>query len=114
MDKKAGTLIDYLKKDEKQNKTYIDFAIFHKFHMVKLNYLSLLVNLLLLHLPFHLDIKVTLIDYLKKDEKQNKTYIDKNGKEAILSYKIISEKNRYSLVESPYKGWFRLENCTLI
>ena len=41
----------------------------------------------------------TLIDYLKKDEKQNKTYIDKNGKEAILSYKIISEKNRYSLVD---------------
>lgn len=47
--------------------------------------------------------KGTLVDYLKKDEIRNKTYIDKNGKEAILNYQVIAEKEDYSLVDIDLK-----------
>ncbi len=45
----------------------------------------------------------TLIDYLKKNEKQNKVYIDPSGKKAILNYKVMEEKNGYSLVDIDLK-----------
>jgi 23S rRNA pseudouridine1911/1915/1917 synthase len=45
----------------------------------------------------------TLINYLKKNEKQNKSYVtakDTQGsKEAILNYRLISSSERYHLVE---------------
>lgn len=45
----------------------------------------------------------TLINYLKKNEKQNKSYVTskdtKGSKEAILSYRLISSSERYHLVE---------------
>ena len=33
--------------------------------------------------------EVTLIDYLEKDEKNNKSFISKNGKEAVLDYEVV-------------------------
>ena len=47
--------------------------------------------------------ETTLIDYLEKDEKNNKSFISKNGKEAILSYKVITNKNNKSLVRVKLK-----------
>lgn len=47
--------------------------------------------------------EVTLIDYLEKDEKNNKSFISKNGKEAILSYRVITNKNSKSLVRVKLK-----------
>ena len=45
----------------------------------------------------------TLINYLKKNEKQNKSYVTskdtKGSKEAILNYRLISSSERYHLVE---------------
>ena len=38
-------------------------------------------------------------DYLSRDEKTNTTYVDKNGKESILEYKLIDYKNDMSLVD---------------
>jgi 23S rRNA pseudouridine1911/1915/1917 synthase len=47
--------------------------------------------------------KGTLINYLKKNEKQNKSYVTsketKGSKEAILNYRLISSSERYHLVE---------------
>lgn len=44
-----------------------------------------------------------LVNYLIRREKENKTYItdpqDKNGKIAILQYKLIGKSDRYFLVE---------------
>ena len=44
-----------------------------------------------------------LINYLKKNEKQNKSYVTskdtKGSKEAILNYRLISSSERYHLVE---------------
>ena len=47
--------------------------------------------------------ETTLIDYLEKDEKNNKSFISKNGKEAVLSYKVITNKNNKSLVRVKLK-----------
>lgn len=41
----------------------------------------------------------TLIDYLKKDEKQNKTFVDSSGKKAILNYQVLDYTDQYSLVD---------------
>ena len=40
-----------------------------------------------------------LVDYLEKDEKLNKSFISKNGKEARLKYKVVTNKNGKSLVK---------------
>lgn len=45
----------------------------------------------------------TWIDYLKKDEKTNKTYIDQTGKKAILNYKVLDQKSHYSLIDIDLK-----------
>jgi 23S rRNA pseudouridine1911/1915/1917 synthase len=47
--------------------------------------------------------ETTLIDYLEKDEKNNKSFISKNGKEAILTYRVITNKNNKSLVRVKLK-----------
>ena len=51
--------------------------------------------------------KGTLVHFLKKNEKQNKSYVSnkdsKGSKEAILSYTIISSSDRYHLVEVELK-----------
>jgi 23S rRNA pseudouridine1911/1915/1917 synthase len=45
----------------------------------------------------------TLVNYLSKNEKQNKSYVttekDKNAKKAILSYQIINSSDKYHLLE---------------
>ena len=47
--------------------------------------------------------KGTLVHYLKKNEKQNKSYVSnkdvKGSKEAILKYHILSSSDRYHLVQ---------------
>ena len=44
-----------------------------------------------------------LVNYLKKNEKQNKSYVTskdtKGAKEAILNYRLLSSSERYHLVE---------------
>lgn len=40
-----------------------------------------------------------LVNYLSKDEKNNKSYLDPNGKEAILYFQPIKEKNNKTLVK---------------
>ena len=47
--------------------------------------------------------EVTLIDYLEKDEKNNKSFISKNGKESILTYHVVTVKNNKSLVRVKLK-----------
>lgn len=47
--------------------------------------------------------EVTLIDYLEKDEKNNKSFISKNGKESILSYQVVTCKNNKSLIKVKLK-----------
>ena len=47
--------------------------------------------------------ETTLGDYLEKDEKNNKSFISKNGKEAILTYRVITNKNNKSLVRVKLK-----------
>ncbi len=51
--------------------------------------------------------EATLIHYLVRNEKQNKTYAydteKPNSKKAILSYKIISRSDNYSLLEVDLK-----------
>ncbi len=47
--------------------------------------------------------ETTLIDYLEKDEKNNKSFISKNGKESILTYKVVTNKNNKSLVRVKLK-----------
>ncbi|MCI9233151.1 MAG: RluA family pseudouridine synthase [Bacilli bacterium] len=44
-----------------------------------------------------------LIDYLKKDEKKNKVFIDNTGKEAILNYRVLDSKEKYSLIDIDLK-----------
>ncbi|MEG2322397.1 MAG: RluA family pseudouridine synthase [Bacilli bacterium] len=41
----------------------------------------------------------TFTDYLLKDTQTNMVKIDKNGKEAVLDYELVSFKNNYSLVK---------------
>ena len=47
--------------------------------------------------------EVTLLDYLETDEKLNKSFISKNGKESILTYKVVTTKNNKSLVRVKLK-----------
>ena len=47
--------------------------------------------------------EVTLTDYLEKDEKLNKSFISKNGKEAILTYRVVTNTNNKSLVKIKLK-----------
>lgn len=47
--------------------------------------------------------ETTLVDYLEKDEKNNKSFISKNGKESILTYRVITNKNNKSLVRVKLK-----------
>ena len=47
--------------------------------------------------------ETTLVDYLEKDGKNNKSFISKNGKEAILTYRVITNKNNKSLVRVKLK-----------
>lgn len=47
--------------------------------------------------------KGILVDYLKKNEKLNKVFVDKSGKESILSYEYINEKDGYGLVKIDLK-----------
>lgn len=44
-----------------------------------------------------------LIDYLKKDQKTNKTYIEPTGKKAVLNYMVLEEKQHYSLIDIDLK-----------
>ena len=44
-----------------------------------------------------------LVNYLPKDEKNNKSYVSENGKEAILTYQTIKTKNNKSLVKISLK-----------
>lgn len=44
-----------------------------------------------------------LINYLSKDEKNNKSYLDPLGKEAVLTYQNIKFKNNKSLVRIKLK-----------
>ena len=45
----------------------------------------------------------TLIDHLTKNTKTNTVYVDKNGKEAVLSYKKVKMINKLSLVDIELK-----------
>lgn len=45
----------------------------------------------------------TFIDYLKKDAKQNKSFVDSSGKKAILNYKVLDQSDKYSLVDIDLK-----------
>jgi 23S rRNA pseudouridine1911/1915/1917 synthase len=47
--------------------------------------------------------EVELVNYLEKDEKNNKSFISPNGKEAILSYQVIKNKSNKSLVRIKLK-----------
>ena len=41
----------------------------------------------------------TLVDFLVRNEQQNKSYVSKNGKEARLQYSLIQTTDRYFLLE---------------
>jgi len=47
--------------------------------------------------------ETTLVDYLEKDEKLNKSFISKDGKEAVLTYKVLRCKSNKSLVKVQLK-----------
>lgn len=47
--------------------------------------------------------EVELINYLEKDEKNNKSFVSPNGKEAILTYQVIKNKSNKSLVRIKLK-----------
>ena len=47
--------------------------------------------------------EVELINYLEKDEKNNKSFISPNGKEAILAYQVIKNKSNKSLIRIKLK-----------
>lgn len=56
----------------------------------------------------------TLTDYLTRNEKQNKSYISKTGKEAKLKYKLIQTTERYFLLEvTLYTGRHHQIRCQL-
>ncbi|MBO4585659.1 MAG: RluA family pseudouridine synthase [Bacteroidales bacterium] len=56
----------------------------------------------------------TLTDFLTRNEKQNKSYISKNGKEARLKYKLIQTTERYFLLEIElYTGRHHQIRCQL-
>lgn len=45
----------------------------------------------------------TFIDYLKKDERKNKVFVEPSGKKSILNYKVMDSKENYSLVDIDLK-----------
>ena len=51
----------------------------------------------------HVKESTTLVDKLLKDTKTNLVHVDSKGKEAVLSYKLLSYKNNMSLVEIDLK-----------
>ena len=56
----------------------------------------------------------TLTDFLTRNEKQNKSYISKTGKEAKLKYKLIQTTDRYFLLEIElYTGRHHQIRCQL-
>ena len=56
----------------------------------------------------------TLVNLLERNEKQNKSYISKNGKEARLKYKLIQTTDRYYLLEVElYTGRHHQIRCQL-
>lgn len=53
-----------------------------------------------------------LKNYIFKNENERKSYVDKNGKEAILEYKLLENKNNCSLVDINLKtGRFHQIRC---
>ena len=52
--------------------------------------------------------ETTLVDYLEKDEKNNKSFISKNGKEAILTYRVITNKNNKKCIKYYFNIYNRL------
>ena len=55
-----------------------------------------------------------LTDYLVRNEKQNKSYVSKNGKEARLKYTLIQKTERYYLLEIElYTGRHHQIRCQL-
>lgn len=56
----------------------------------------------------------TLTDFLVRNEKQNKSYIAKSGKEARLKYKLIQTTDRYFLLQvTLYTGRHHQIRCQL-
>ena len=56
----------------------------------------------------------TLTDFLTRNEKQNKSYISKTGKESKLKYKLIQTTDRYFLLEIElYTGRHHQIRCQL-
>lgn len=56
----------------------------------------------------------TLTDFLVRNEKQNKSYVSKNGKEARLKYTLIQKTERYFLLEVElYTGRHHQIRCQL-
>lgn len=56
----------------------------------------------------------TLTDFLVRNEKQNKSYIAKTGKEARLKYKLIQTTDRYFLLQvTLYTGRHHQIRCQL-
>lgn len=56
----------------------------------------------------------TLTDFLVRNEKQNKSYVSKNGKEASLKYTLIQKTERYFLLEVElYTGRHHQIRCQL-
>lgn len=46
-----------------------------------------------------IDEKGKFVDKLLKDKRTNMVSVDKNGKEAILNYELVTHKDKYSLVK---------------
>ena len=58
--------------------------------------------------------EATLTDFLVRNEKQNKSYVAKNGKEAKLKYTLIQTTDRYFLLEIQlYTGRHHQIRCQL-
>lgn len=56
----------------------------------------------------------TLTDFLVRNEKQNKSYVSKTGKEAKLKYRLIQTTERYFLLEvTLYTGRHHQIRCQL-
>lgn len=56
----------------------------------------------------------TLTDFLTRNEKQNKSYISKTGKEARLKYRLLQTTDRYFLLEVElYTGRHHQIRCQL-
>lgn len=56
----------------------------------------------------------TLVDFLVRNEQQNKSYVGKNGKEARLKYTLLQTTDRYFLLEVElYTGRHHQIRCQL-